>query len=154
MKLVYIAGPYRADTKEGVAENIRKAQVIGLSLATNGHKLGVFPVIPHMNTAHFETHTLTVSQKFSAFIDPVPDEYWLQGTMALMEKCDAVLLTHPQAGITSKGTRAEVMRAIELGIPVYDHINGLLSDLRDESTPLRSINVLNDKREFLGSVDE
>ncbi|QHJ72746.1 nucleosidase [Proteus phage P16-2532] len=62
MKLVYIAGPYRADTQEGVAENIRKAQVIGLSLATNGHKLGVFPVIPHMNTAHFETHTLTVSQ--------------------------------------------------------------------------------------------
>lgn len=52
-------------------------------------------------------------------LSDIPDEYWLEGTMEMMERCDAVLLVSPSAADTSEGTRAEVTRAHELGIPVF-----------------------------------
>lgn len=150
MKLVYVAGPYRSNVEGGVKSNIAKAQLMGLTIATSGHKLGLFPVIPHMNTANFETHAFRVTEMSGGFVEPVPDEYWLHGTMALMEKCDAVLLTHPHAGTVSSGTRAEILRAIELGIPVYVNEGMLIHDAKTDEMPKRSINALEDLYEYIG----
>lgn len=152
MKLVYIAGPYRAKDKSGVTSNIKKAQTMALTVATSGHKYGAFPVCPHMNTAHFEDHSFAVTQMSGGFVPPVPDEYWLNGTMALMEQCDAVLLVHPHAGTYSEGTRAEILRAIELGIPVYVRETMLFSDLAEDAMPKRSINALEDLYEYVGDI--
>ena len=52
MKLVYIAGPFRAPTPWGIEENVRHAERHAFEIA----KLGAMPVCPHANTRHFDGH--------------------------------------------------------------------------------------------------
>lgn len=119
MKLIYIAGPYRpytcADgTWVGTPMNIRNAEVTAVNLVNELGHLGVFPVVPHLNTRDFENQ---VKQN--------DDQYFLDGTMAMLERCDAVLLTMPNADEVSSGTKAEVHRAHQLGIQVYRSFDSL-----------------------------
>jgi hypothetical protein len=119
MKLIYIAGPYRpytcADgTWVGTPMNIRNAEVTAVNLVNELGHLGLFPVVPHLNTRDFENQ---VKQN--------DDQYFLDGTMALLERCDAVLLTMPNADVISTGTKAEVRRAHQLGIQVYRRFDAL-----------------------------
>ncbi|QEG09410.1 hypothetical protein CPT_Saba_037 [Proteus phage Saba] len=130
MKLVYIAGPYRADTSDGIVKNIKAAEDVAISLSGQGYDLKLFPVTPHLNTARFEFHV------------PAGDHYWLGGTMALMEKCDIVLLTHPEAGNHSKGTSEEMKRAFELGKPVYSSLALLIQDARNDVIGLQCLNYI------------
>lgn len=119
MKLIYIAGPYRPYTNAcgalvDTAHNISIAELTAVHLVdTLGH-LGVFPVVPHLNTRDFENQ---VKQN--------NDQYFLDGTMAMLERCDAVLLTMPNADEVSSGTKAEVHRAYQLGIQVYRSFDAL-----------------------------
>uniref|UniRef100_UPI0025A129B0 hypothetical protein n=1 Tax=Klebsiella pneumoniae TaxID=573 RepID=UPI0025A129B0 len=76
--------------------------------------LGLFPVVPHLNTRGFESQVKKNS-----------DQYFLDGTMAMLERCDAVLLTMPDADVVSVGTKAEVHRAHQLGIQVYRSFDAL-----------------------------
>lgn len=119
MKLIYIAGPYRpytcADgTWVGTPMNIRNAEVTAVNLVNELGHLGLFPVVPHLNTRDFENQ---VKQN--------DDQYFLDGTMALLERCDAVLLTMSNADAISIGTKAEVHRAYQLGIQVYRSFDSL-----------------------------
>lgn len=119
MKLIYIAGPYRpytcADgTWVGTPMNIRNAEVTAVNLVNELGHLGLFPVVPHLNTRDFENQ---VKQN--------DDQYFLDGTMATLERCDAVLLTMPNADEVSSGTKAEVHRAHQLGIQVYRSFDAL-----------------------------
>ncbi|AUV62712.1 nucleoside 2-deoxyribosyltransferase [Klebsiella phage KPN N98] len=119
MKLIYIAGPYRPYTNAcgalvDTAHNISIAELTAVHLVdTLGH-LGLFPVVPHLNTRDFENQ---VKQN--------DDQYFLDGTMAMLERCDAVLLTMPNADVVSTGTKAEVHRAYQLGIQVYRSFDAL-----------------------------
>lgn len=119
MKLIYIAGPYRPYTNAcgalvDTAHNISIAELTAVHLVdTLGH-LGLFPVVPHLNTRDFENQ---VKQN--------NDQYFLDGTMAMLERCDAVLLTMPNADAISIGTKAEVHRAHQLGIQVYRSFDSL-----------------------------
>lgn len=119
MKLIYIAGPYRPYTNAygalvDTAQNISHAEITAVHLVdTLGH-LGLFPVVPHLNTRDFENQ---VKQN--------NDQYFLDGTMALLERCDAVLLTMPNADVVSVGTKAEAHRAHQLGIQVYRSFDAL-----------------------------
>lgn len=119
MKLIYIAGPYRPYTNVcgalvDTAHNISIAELTAVHLVdTLGH-LGLFPVVPHLNTRDFENQ---VKQN--------NDQYFLDGTMAMLERCDAVLLTMPNADEVSSGTKAEVHRAYQLGIQVYRSFDAL-----------------------------
>ncbi len=45
--------------------------------------------------------------------------------MALLERCDAMLLTMPNADVVSVGTKAEVHRAHQLGVQVYRSFDAL-----------------------------
>lgn len=119
MKLIYIAGPYRpytcADgTWVGTPMNIRNAEVTAVNLVNELGHLGLFPVVPHLNTRDFENQ-----------VEQNDDQYFLDGTMALLERCDAVLLTMPNADVVSTGTKAEVHRAYQLGIQVYRSFESL-----------------------------
>lgn len=119
MKLIYIAGPYRpytcADgTWVGTPMNIRNAEVTAVNLVNALGRYGLFPVVPHLNTRDFENQ---VKQN--------DDQYFLDGTMAMLERCDAVLLTMPDADVVSVGTKAEVHRAHQLGIQVYRSFDAL-----------------------------
>lgn len=119
MKLIYIAGPYRpytcADgTWVGTPMNIRNAEVTAVNLVNALGRYGLFPVVPHLNTRDFENQ-----------VEQNDDQYFLDGTMALLERCDAVLLTMPNADVVSTGTKAEVHRAHQLGIQVYRSFDAL-----------------------------
>lgn len=105
MTVVYIAGPFRARTSWGIAENIRAAERLGLEVARNG----MMPLIPHANTAHFHGE--------------LPDQFFLNGTMELLRRCDAVMLTPNWA--VSSGARGEVDEAERLGIPVFVNVSDL-----------------------------
>lgn len=111
MKLVYIAGPYRAAHGRTVENNLIAARNKAIQLvqvAVNDLGGEWFPMVPHLNTAHFDVLT-----------DVAPDQYYLDGTLNLMTKCDAVLLTQPNAAELSAGTRNEVSVAQTLNIPVF-----------------------------------
>lgn len=101
IRLVYIAGPYRAASAWEVACNIHRAREHGARVVT----LGAYPVIPHSNTAHFDG--LTDDEMF-----------WLDGTLELMRRCDAVLLTEDWQ--RSSGARREREDALARGIPVFN----------------------------------
>ncbi len=99
MRVVYIAGPFRAPTSWGVAQNVRAAEVVGLLVAN----AGAMPLIPHANTAHFDGEAT--------------GQFWLDGTMELMRRCDAVVLVPGWEG--SVGACAEKAEADRLGLPVF-----------------------------------
>lgn len=101
IKLVYIAGPYRAATAWQVEQNIRAAESVARDVA----RLGAYPVCPHSNTrGYFESEG--------------PAELWLGGTLELMRRCDAVVMAHGWE--RSSGSRAEKAEAERLGIPVFE----------------------------------
>ena len=110
LPLIYVAGPYRAATRDDIARNIDAARSVGISAAA----LGWFPVIPHANTAHMELD-----------LPGLGDDFWLAGTLEMMERCDAVVLI--PGWQNSAGTRGEIIRAEELGIPVFRTLDALPS---------------------------
>lgn len=117
MKLVYIAGPYRPTKEKSIEQNIMAARNKALQLVlASVNDLGGewFPMVPHLNTANFD----------------VPDKYYLDGTMNLMLKCDAVLLTQPDADSISSGTKAEVSVANTCNIPVFHTLEEFLNYAR------------------------
>lgn len=103
--LVYIAGPFSATTREGVEANVRRAERTGLVVAS----LGGMPVIPHSNTGARE------------FEHAQPYVFWIAGTLALMRRCDAVVMT--LRWDESPGARGERDEALRLGIPVFNSPN-------------------------------
>lgn len=122
MKLVYIAGPYRPTKDKSIEQNIMAARNKALQLVlASVNDLGGewFPMVPHLNTANFDV-----------LIGGVPDKYYLDGTMNLMLKCDAVLLTQPDADSISSGTIAEISVAKTCNIPVFRTLEEFLSYAR------------------------
>ncbi|RKR79191.1 DUF1937 family protein [Marinobacter nauticus] len=103
MKLVYVAGPYRAETREGVAQNVAAARHVGRLCVQKGW----FPVLPTVNTAHLD-------HDFPGLAD---DQYWLDGTMEMMRRCDAVVLV--DGWQYSSGAKAEIEEARKMGLKVY-----------------------------------
>ncbi len=101
MKLAYIAGPFRAKTEWQKEQNVRRAEELALKVAA----LGVMPVCPHKNTQHF--HGL------------LSDEFWLEGAMELMRRCDVIVVTDDWE--KSEGARKEVDEARRLGKPVLTY---------------------------------
>jgi hypothetical protein len=117
--VVYVAGPYRANTRKGIELNIQAARAVGLLCCRKGWS----PVIPHANTGHLDGVDPTIS-----------DAFWLAATMELLRRSDAVVLV-PGWEISS-GTRDEIIEAQMRGIPVY-HAEHLLPDAA-EFVELRS----------------
>jgi hypothetical protein len=110
LKKIYIAGPYSSDNVLGVLRNMRR----GMRLATKVFKAGFAPFCPHLDY-HFtlqaeENNDFTVGDYYNY-------------SMAWLEVSDAVLLL--PGWRDSTGTKAEVDRAYELNIPVFEHFKAL-----------------------------
>lgn len=99
MKVVYVAGPFRGPNSWEIEENIRRAERLSLEV----WKLGAAAICPHTNTRYFQ--------------GAAPDHVWLDGDLAIVAKCDAVMLT--DNWLRSSGARAEVDYANARGIPVF-----------------------------------
>ena len=98
--LIYTAGRFRGPTPWAVHQNVLKAEWAALVVID----LGAFPVIPHKIGEHFDG---IGSQ-----------EFWLESTLELMRRCDAVFVYDDADLKISQGTIGEVAEAKRLGIPV------------------------------------
>jgi hypothetical protein len=106
MKIVYICGPFRAPTTWEVEKNVRNAEEKALEVAQAGY----MPLCPHTNTRYFD--------------GLLNDKFWLDGTLELLRRCDAVVLV--RGWKDSHGARAEMEEAQRLSIPIYEYIADLL----------------------------
>jgi hypothetical protein len=106
MKLLYLAGPYRGATAWAIHRNIMEALDVGADVVRLLGGEDWFPVIPQANTQHFD--------------GLAPDEYFLDGTLELLRRCDAVLML--PGWELSAGAAAERAEAERLGIPVYESL--------------------------------
>ncbi len=105
MKIIYVAGPYSAPTREDIQANIFRARVAAEKIAT----IGAVPLTPHLNTAH---------------MDHLRDRaWWLEATLALMHVCDAVYLLYGWQD--SEGARGEEREARQAGIPCFESLEQL-----------------------------
>ncbi len=74
-----------------------------MALSLEVWRLGAAAVCPHANTMFFQ--------------NAAPDNVWLDGDLAILLKCDAVLMTDDWQ--RSSGARAEEACAREHAIPVF-----------------------------------
>lgn len=98
MKIAYIAGPYRADTINGIVVNIRNAE----KYAIKYWKLGFAVICPHKNTALFD--------------GILPDDTWINGGLELLKHAD--LLVMIPGWRNSKGCLIELEHATRVGTMV------------------------------------
>lgn len=101
MKVIYIAGPFRADTHWGIVMNVREAEHHALHV----WRLGGMAFCPHLNTANFQ--------------GSLKDQVWLRGDLEMLRRCDAVWLLPDWK--KSKGSRNEKKLAESLGIPCFEN---------------------------------
>lgn len=124
MKLVYIAGRYRGVTPAEVERNITAAEHVGWLVRERGH----YPVIPHLNTRGFEQYestqfTVSGQSDDGPVYEGGESDYYLVGTMTLMQRCDAVVMV--PGWRQSSGAIAERREAERIGMTVYDHVDDL-----------------------------
>lgn len=105
MKVVYVAGPFRGPDSWAIENNIRRAETLALEV----WRLGAAAVCPHTNTRFFQ--------------GAAPDNVWLDGDLAILGKCDALLMTADWE--RSSGARAEHDFAKERGLPVFYGLDAL-----------------------------
>lgn len=99
MKLVYIAGPYRAATLFELEANIRRARDRAVDAVRAGH----YPVVPHLCTGLMD--------------GLADDEHFLAGARELLHRCDELWLV--EGWERSAGTLAEVCHAWDVGIRIF-----------------------------------
>lgn len=98
-KVVYVAGPYTADTDFVRMQNIRSADDVTAKLWS----IGAFALCPH---------------KITAFYGGLREEsVFIEGGLELLRRCDAVVLV--EGWENSGGTLGEIKEALKLSIPVY-----------------------------------
>ncbi len=107
MKVVYIAGKFRGESRWDEVQNIRDAELYALRV----WEAGAVALCPHLNTANFQGH--------------LPNETWLKGDLFLLEKCDAIFMV--PGWVSSEGSVFELQFAIEHNIPVFYHMSALRS---------------------------
>lgn len=110
MKRVYVAGAYSADNVITVFDNMRR----GIRASTKVFLMGFAPFCPWIDY-HFSL-MLRGKEKLK-----VEDYY--QYSLAWLEVSDAVLVLPNSEH--SKGTQAEIKRAIALRIPIYNSLKDL-----------------------------
>lgn len=103
--VVYIAGPFRGANAWEVEQNIRQAEDLAYEVAC----LGAMPLCPHTNSRFFNG-TLT-------------DQFWIDGTLELLRRCDAAIFTPDWE--ESTGARGERRSAKRLKIPTFDNLASL-----------------------------
>jgi hypothetical protein len=104
MKLIYVAGPYTAETHTGIENNIRNAENVAIQLWAKGWAV----ICPHLNTAHFERYEGVANIDYHT---------WIDGDMEILKRCDAIIMIENWE--YSKGSKAERKFCMENNIQVF-----------------------------------
>lgn len=107
MKVVYVAGPYRASNIFKQIHNIRRARRYARLMWWHG----IVALCPHSN---------------SAFFDDI-DDIILPGCIELMLRCDAMFVI-PDSD-KSSGVKAEIAAARHRDMPIYTELHKLFADV-------------------------
>jgi Domain of unknown function (DUF4406) len=113
VKVVYIAGPFRGNSAWDIECNVRRAETLALEV----WRLGAAALCPHTNTRFFQ--------------NAAPDDVWLKGDLAMLDKCDAIIMTEDWE--RSSGARAEHDFAGAALIPIFYDLSSLEEWLTDET---------------------
>lgn len=101
--LIYVAGPYSANTDADRLANVQHAMAAGRIILEKGR----WPFIPHLNHYYDEWH----AQHHNARLDA---ETYMQWDFAILRRCDALLYLAP-----SPGADRELALARELNLPIF-----------------------------------
>ena len=119
--LLYVAGPYTADTPEGVRTNIEAARQVAVKLWAAGHTV----ICPHLNTLGIE--------------EVLDTPAIIEQCCKLIQRCDAVVVEGDWEN--SDGTKAEMSYAGDNGIPVYfwdpSEADGIPLHLTEQRCPVQ-----------------
>jgi hypothetical protein len=74
MQIIFISGPYRASTRDGISRNIATARRHAEQLWKEGYAV----LCPHLNSAHM--------------YGVVDDQVFLDGDLAMLRRCDVVYM--------------------------------------------------------------
>jgi len=100
--IIYISGPYSADTNEGKLQNTQTAIDVGIELIRKGYTV----IIPHLS--HYtDMRAQELGIEFSW-------EIWMKQDLELLERCDALYFIGE-----SRGACIELERAKELGLRIF-----------------------------------
>lgn len=119
--VIYLSGPYAAETKEKVLENISNIEEVAKKLVDNN--IGYFS--PHSNSA------LTTKEDFyfdHLKYDMGVHDYWMNLDKRILLSCDAMLVVGDYS--KSKGTKEEIAYATRVGIPVFYDFDELMSSVK------------------------
>ena len=93
--VIYVAGPFRHPWKHMPGQQdcweIQNNIMVAAALALELWRMGAAALCPHLNMAYFQ--------------NAADDQVWLDGDLALLARCDAILMTPNWKG--SAGARAE-----------------------------------------------
>lgn len=109
MKLIYIAGPFKAENQWLVHCNIHYAMTVAADVARLGH----LPVCPHRMLGEMQ--------------GLLPEPFFIAGCLDLLARCDIMLVCGEYK--TSRGTLAEIAHAEQERIPVFYTLNELRKHL-------------------------
>ena len=94
--VVFLSGPYRSNTENGIYQNIHTAREYAVKLWKQDYAV----ICPHLNSA------------FMGGI--VPDSVFLAGDLEILKRCDKICML--PYWMDSEGSRAEYDYAVEHGI--------------------------------------
>ena len=113
MKVIYIAGPYRAKNAWEVEQNVREAEVIALEV----WRMGAACICVHASSRFFN--------------DVLPFKTWITGDLEILRRCDAMFLV--QGWKDSLGASLEYELARKLNIPIFEYLVSLKDWLFSEA---------------------
>lgn len=100
--LIYVSGPYSANSIKECEDNTYRAIDIGLELQSKGHQV----IIPHLS--HWQD--LRAKEKGIK----IPYDYWIDVDLKMIGICDALFYIKQ-----SKGADIELAKAKELGLKIF-----------------------------------
>lgn len=119
IKVIYVAGPYTADTKEQKQLNLDKSEELAKSLTLFGYSC----IIPHKLTAFWDYD--------ENFIDWKESDWLNRCCFPILKKCDALILT--EGWQKSSGCLKEIDFCTNNNIPIYKSIKQLLKHINKEA---------------------
>ena len=102
MKIIYVSGPYRADTENEVFENIIRARSAPYKLWHEGWAV----ICPHTNTMFM-----------GSMLSGEDSIMFIEGDLEIVKRCDAIYML--KGWEKSEGAEMELDVASERGLDVY-----------------------------------